>query len=187
MAFITLDDRSGRVELAVFSEPFQQYRDLLAKDRLVIVEGDVSIDDYTGGTKMSAQKIYDISRAREAFAWRLMVTVDANRAGNGFAKDLENILKPFSNGHCPVYLQYMGPTAKARIRLGENWCVHPTDELIHRLNELAGEANVEVQYRPKAKTGAQYGSQSAPNHSNQMSPQNINSDYRTQDLSVGVY
>ncbi|WP_455376728.1 DNA polymerase III subunit alpha [Kaarinaea lacus] len=187
MAFITLDDRSGRVELAVFSEPFQQYRDLLAKDRLVIVEGDVSIDDYTGGTKMSAQKIYDISRAREAFAWRLMVTVDANRAGNGFATDLENILKPFSNGHCPVYLQYMGPTAKARIRLGENWCVHPTDELIHRLNELAGEANVEVQYRPKAKAGAQYGSQSASNHSNQMTPQNINSDYRTQDLSVGVY
>ncbi|MCI0507758.1 MAG: DNA polymerase III subunit alpha, partial [Gammaproteobacteria bacterium] len=76
MAFITLDDRTGRVELAVFAEPFQQFRDLLAKDRLVVVEGEVSIDDYTGGVKMSAQKIYDISRAREAFASRLLVTVD---------------------------------------------------------------------------------------------------------------
>ncbi len=187
MAFITLDDRSGRVELAVFAEPFQQFRDLLAKDRLVIVEGDVSIDDYTGGTKMSAQKIYDISRAREAFAWRLMITVDASRAGNGFVNELGNVLKPFSSGHCPVYLQYMGQSAKARIRLGENWCVHPTDELIHRLHELAGEVNVEVQYRPKANTATGFGSQAAGGQWNQESSRNTFSDYNAQDLSANVY
>ena len=165
MAFITLDDRSGRVELAVFAEPFQQYRDLLAKDRLVIVEGDVSVDDYTGGVKMSAQKIYDISRAREAFAWRLMISVDANQAGNGFVGELGSVLEPFNNGHCPVYLQYTGDQARARIRLGDNWCVHPTDELIHRLNELAGESNVEVQYRPKPSKSSPYSSQAHMNQS----------------------
>jgi DNA polymerase-3 subunit alpha len=149
MAFITLDDRTGRVELAVFAEPFQQYRDMLAKDRLVVVEGDVSIDDYTGGVKMSAQKIYDISRAREAFASRLLVTVDHEKAGNGFVNTLANVLTPFKEGHCPVYLHYLGSTAKANIRLGDHWCVHPTDELIHRLNELAGESNVRVEYRPQ--------------------------------------
>ena len=149
MAFITLDDRTGRVELAVFSEPFQQYRDMLAKDRLVVVEGDVSIDDYTGGVKMSAQKIYDIGRAREAFASRLLVTVDYQKAGNGFVNTLAKVLTPFREGHCPVYLHYLGSTAKANIRLGDDWCVHPTDELIHRLNELAGESNVRVEYRPQ--------------------------------------
>jgi len=186
MAFITLDDRSGRVELAVFAEPFQQYRDLLAKDRLVIVEGDVSVDDYTGGTKMSAQKIYDISRARETFAWRLMINVNADLAGNGFVGELGNILKPFSNGHCPVYLQYMGPNARARIRLGEEWCVHPTDELIHRLNELAGESNVEVQYRPKSTTDSYYGAHLASKQSNHMSHHDA-AIYGTQDFSAGAY
>jgi len=155
MAFITLDDRTGRVELAVFSEPFQQYRDLLAKDRLVVVEGDVSIDEYTGGVKMSVQKLYDIGRAREAFASRLLVTVDYQKAGNGFVNDLANVLSPFKQGHCPVYLQYLGADARARIRLGDNWCVHPTDELIHRLNELAGESNVKVEYRPQRSVPAQ--------------------------------
>ncbi|WP_455208963.1 DNA polymerase III subunit alpha [Kaarinaea lacus] len=155
MAFITLDDRSGRVELAVFAEPFQQYRDLMAKDRLVVVEGDVSIDDYTGGVKMSAQKIYDISRAREAFAARLLVTVECHRAGNGFVSSLAKVLTPFKEGHCPVYLHYLGSTAKANIRLGDHWSVHPTDELIHRLNELAGESNVKVEYRPKKSIAAQ--------------------------------
>jgi DNA polymerase-3 subunit alpha len=156
MAFITLDDRTGRVELAVFAEPFQQYRELLAKDRLVVVEGEVSIDEYTGGVKMSAQKIYDISRAREAFASRLLVTVDHNKAGNGFVNSLAQVLTPFKDGHCPVYLHYLGSTAKANIRLGDHWCVHPTDELIHRLNELAGESNVKVEYRPQKTTAPQF-------------------------------
>jgi DNA polymerase-3 subunit alpha len=146
MAFVTIDDRSGRVELAVFSEAFSQYRDLLAKDRLVIVEGEVSVDDYTGGVKMSAQKIYDINRAREIFAKRLMLTVDHVKAANGFATSLMQVLDPYKQGHCPVYIDYQGKGAKARLRLGKEWQVHPTDELIHRLHELAGKKWVKVEY-----------------------------------------
>ena len=146
MAFVTIDDRSGRVELAVFSEPFAQYRDVLAKDRLVVVEGEVSIDDYTGGVKMSAQKIYDINRAREIFAKRLMLTVDHTKAANGFAGSLMQILNPFKQGHCPVYIEYQGQGAKARLKLGREWQVSPTDELIHRLHELAGKEWVKVEY-----------------------------------------
>lgn len=146
MAFVTIDDRSGRVELAVFSDTFSQYRDLLAKDRLVIVEGDVSVDDYTGGVKMAAQKIYDIDRAREVFAKRLLVTVDRQHAENGFADALFKVLTPYKHGHCPVYLDYTGAGAKARIKLGNEWLVRPTDELIHRLGELADKLQVKVEY-----------------------------------------
>jgi len=39
MAFVTLDDRTGRLELAVFSELFERHRDLLAKDTLLVVKG----------------------------------------------------------------------------------------------------------------------------------------------------
>ncbi|WP_455203639.1 DNA polymerase III subunit alpha [Kaarinaea lacus] len=147
MAFVTLDDRSGRVELAVFAEPFQQYRDLLAKDRLVVVEGEVSVDDYTGGVKMSAQKIYDINRAREVFAKRLLLTIDTTAAGNnGLVNTLMNVLSPYKQGHCPVYVDYVSAGAKARLKLGEEWQVHPTDELIHRLHELTGPEQVKVEY-----------------------------------------
>jgi DNA polymerase-3 subunit alpha len=146
MAFVTIDDRSGRVELAVFSEPFAQYRDLLAKDRLVIVEGEVSVDDYSGGVKMSAQKIYDINRAREIFAKRLRLIVSHAKAANGFAGSLLQVLDPYKQGHCPVYIDYQGESATARLRLGKEWQVHPTDELIHRLHELAGEDWVKVEY-----------------------------------------
>jgi DNA polymerase-3 subunit alpha len=146
IAFVTLDDRTGRLELAVFSEAYHQYRDLLAKDRLVVVEGEVSIDDYTGGVKMSAQKIYDIDHAREAFAKRLVLKVDKNKAGNGFIKSLAEVLSPFREGHCPVMVDYVGEGANAQIQLGKDWRVRPTDELIRRLDELAGREQVRVEY-----------------------------------------
>jgi DNA polymerase-3 subunit alpha len=146
MAFITIDDRSARIELAVFSEAYQRYRDLLAKDRLIVVEGEVSVDEYSGGYKMSARAIYDISQAREHFARKLVVQVDAKRAANGFIHDLQATLAPFREGSCPVMLEYLRPGARAEIALGESWQVRPTDELLNRLREVMGEKRVQVVY-----------------------------------------
>ena len=146
MAFVTLDDRSGRVELAVFAEQYNQYRDMLAKDRLVVVEGEVNIDDYSGGVRMSANKLYDIDKARETFAKRLLLRIDRNRASQDFIQLLQQTLLPFKQGHCPVYVDYRSDGASARLRLGEDWKVHPAEELIHRLAELAGDQQVKVEY-----------------------------------------
>lgn len=146
MAIVTLDDRTGRLELAVFSEAYHHYRDMLAKDRLIVVEGEVSVDDYTGGMKMSARKIYDIDHAREAFAKRLVLKVDQSKAANGFIKALVGVLTPFREGYCPVWVDYQRPDASAQIQLGQEWRVRPTDELIRRLDELAGADRVHVEY-----------------------------------------
>jgi len=146
IAFITLDDRTGRLELAVFSEAYNHYRDLIAKDRLLVVEGEVSLDDYTGGLKMSANKIYDIDHAREAFARQLVLKVDQQKAGNGFIRGLSEVLGPFRQGHCPIRVDYLQTSASAQIQLGANWRVRPTDELMRRLDELVGREQVKVEY-----------------------------------------
>ncbi len=147
MAFITIDDRSARIELAVFSEAYGRYRDLLTKDKLIVVEGEVSMDDYSGGYRMSARTIYDINQAREHFARRLLVGVDAIKAGNGFIPALQRTLQAFREGSCPVVIDYQRPDARAELPLGPDWRVHPTDELLHRLRELAGPDQVRLIYK----------------------------------------
>ncbi|MBI3560471.1 MAG: DNA polymerase III subunit alpha [Gammaproteobacteria bacterium] len=147
MAFITIDDRSGRIELAVFSEPYARHRDLLAKDRLIVVEGEVSMDDYSGGYRMSARTLYDINQAREHFAKRLLLSVDATQAGNGFIPALQSTLQPFRTGNCPVVIAYRRHDACAELPLGQDWRIHPTDELLHRLRELAGAQQVQMIYK----------------------------------------
>ena len=146
MAFLTLDDRSGRMEMAVFSEEFNANRENLAKDKLVVASVEVSMDDYSGGFKMRAKEIYDISQARERFAKNLSVTVDTNHAANGFIADLQRVLTPFKEGSCPVVVDYHKVDACAEIPLGDEWQVHPTDELLNRLRETVGDKKVNIVY-----------------------------------------
>jgi DNA polymerase-3 subunit alpha len=146
MAFITIDDRSARIELAVFSEAYQRYQDMLSKDKLIVVEGEVSVDDYSGGYRMSARSIYDIEQARAHFAKRLKVHVNEKRASNGFIPALQHILQPFCQGQCPVVIDYQSEAARVDLPLGQEWMVHPSDELLHRLRELAGDQDVEIVY-----------------------------------------
>ncbi len=146
IAFITLDDRSARIEVALFSEAYQRYQDVLSKDKLVVIEGEVSVDDYSGGYRMSARTLYDIEQARSHFAKRLKVSVTEQRAANGFIPALQHILQPFRQGGCPVVIDYLSNEARVDLPLGQEWRVQPADELLHRLRELAGEQDVEIIY-----------------------------------------
>ena len=143
MAFVTLDDRSARIELALFSELYEENRDRIAKDRIVLVEGEVSVDDYTGGQKMSAKRILDVDEAREIHARCLRLEVDAARAGNGFIGGLQQALKPFCEGRCPVRVEYHRKDASATLELGEGWRVRPAEALLERLRELGGAVHLD--------------------------------------------
>jgi DNA polymerase-3 subunit alpha len=147
MAFVTLDDRTGRLELAVFSDLYSQCRELLVKDTLLVVEGQVSVDEYTGGFKMSADKVYNIEQARAAFATRLVISLRADAATNGFVDELGAILQPVARGGCPVYLRYQSVAAEAEIALGDEWKITPTAAVLSELSRLAGENNVRMDYR----------------------------------------
>jgi DNA polymerase-3 subunit alpha len=146
MAFVTLDDRSGRLELAVFADLYTQYRDLIAKDNLIVVEGQVSVDEYTGGFRMSAETIYSMEQARAAFGRRLIIDLPIERTASGFVADLKQILLPSRDGKCPVYLRYRNSSAEAEIALGEGWKVAPSTALLERLTVLAGEGHIRLDY-----------------------------------------
>ena len=146
LAFITLDDRSGRIELVVFPEDYERHRDLLVKDRLLVVEGDVSVDDYSGGYRISAREIYDIEQARCRYAKRLVVSVDRDKAGNGFVRSLAQTLGSCRDGGLPVGIDYRCPEASVSLALGESWKVRPDDGLLQKLTELAGEEKVRLEY-----------------------------------------
>ena len=146
MAFVTLDDRSARAEIAVFSETYQTYRTLLLKDKLLVVEGSLSPDDYTGGYRVSANRLLDIDQARAIYAKRLLIDLDAQRAGNGFIPALQAALTPFRAGPCPVLLDFYRSDATAQIALGQEWRVHPTDELLSRLGDLVGAEHIHVEF-----------------------------------------
>jgi len=146
IAFLTLDDRTARIDVRVFPDVYEKYQAMLAKNKVLVIQGGLGLDDFSGSYQVTAQSIYDINQARALFARRLVVGVESSQAGNGFVGTLADILQPFSEGHCPVCIDYTGGDAQARVTLGEAWSVHPSDELIHRLCDLAGKDRVVVEY-----------------------------------------
>ncbi len=103
-------------------------------------------DDYFGGYRITADTIYDITEARQKFARRLEINLQENNGDHSIVHQLNQVLNPFREGSCPVWINYKRDDVMAKLALSDDWRVQPSDELIHRLDKLAGEDNVFVVY-----------------------------------------
>lgn len=146
MAFISLDDGTARVELAVFADSYEMYKPLLTVDQLLIVEGEASIDEYTGGYKLSCKKIYNIDQAREIYAKRVQLKLVNTQVDQKLLTHLANTIIPFRSGSCPIWIDYCVDGQPAQLVLGENWKVRPYENLLRELRKLLGEEQVAIGY-----------------------------------------
>ncbi len=150
MGFATLDDKSGRLECAVFGETYDQYRDIFVRDNLIVAEGALALDNFSGALRLTVEKLYTMDQARENFARALHLkwdTSDSTEDSARFIEKLTEVLTPFKGGGCPVSLTYTSKEAKGDVQLGDAWRVKPTDELITKLKWLLGTNAVEIRYK----------------------------------------
>ncbi|WP_144434350.1 DNA polymerase III subunit alpha, partial [Pseudomonas cannabina] len=146
MGFITLDDRSARIEASLFAEAFHSAQSLLQTDAMVVVEGEVSNDDFSGGLRLRAKRVMSIEDARTNLAESLRVTVHADALKGDRLRWLGDLCKRH-RGACPITVDYTGQDARALLQLGEAWRIDPADSLIQALRDQFGRENVFLQYR----------------------------------------
>ncbi|ODS24653.1 DNA polymerase III subunit alpha [Candidatus Endobugula sertula] len=152
MGFITLDDRTGRMEVAVFTDTYHEYRDKLVKGTLLVVEGQVSHDDYNGGLKMRADKIIPLEQARQEQLRSINIHWESRQLISGCIQQLKDILSHYrlpensNKGGCQVMIDYERSDAKAKLLLSHQWRVQPVDELILRLKDAFGDNKLTLGY-----------------------------------------
>lgn len=148
MLYAVLDDGSAQLEVAVFNELYEQHRNRLREDQLVIIHGRVSHDERSGGLRISADSIYDLQRAREERARSLNLTL----AANVDAERLRILLNPFraepENGlpGVPVEVHLQRDGYQCTVRLGEEWRVRMADALLEQLQEWVEPDGLEISY-----------------------------------------
>jgi DNA polymerase-3 subunit alpha len=145
-AFVTIDDRSARLEVKAFAGIFDKYRELLRPDHIVVIEGTLRWDSYTDSAAVTAEKIHSISEAREIFARILEIGLDGTYVGKEVIAELAQVLTPFRQGCCPVAICYRNKVASARLMLGEEWRVQPNEVLLSHLQLLPGTEHVRIMY-----------------------------------------
>jgi DNA polymerase-3 subunit alpha len=144
MVIALLDDASAQVEVVIFNELFEQCRPLLREDALLIIEGKVNRDDYSGGLRVTAERIYDLAGARTRFAQGLRLACNGQSSG----ERLKALLAPYTvaEGGCPVVIEYRNRAARCDVRLGDAWRVRLDDRLIESLASWLKSDAVNVVY-----------------------------------------
>jgi DNA polymerase-3 subunit alpha len=143
-AFLTLDDKSGRIEISVWAEKFNAYRDILVKDALLVIKGVISEDDFTGGLKMVAESIQSIYQARCSKLLCLELLV--SEGNTDWVDKFCSTINRYRNGNCSVFVNYEQEHARCALKLGRDWKVQPQDGLLIALREQFGEKSVILRY-----------------------------------------
>jgi DNA polymerase III subunit alpha len=146
---LILDDRSARLEVSLYEETFQQYRDIIVKDAILIVDGTLRFDDFIEAWRLQAKTLMDIDRARERFARRLWMRWPDEFDGPTGMNRFEEMLKPYLKGPCGVSVVVNRAQYCGRVNLADTWSVRPTRELLDKLSALVGRDGWYLVYGPR--------------------------------------
>lgn len=147
MAELRIDDRTARVSINLYSEVYERYRQLLQKDKLVIISGEAVVDEYyEAGFSIRADKVVDLSEIRAACAY-LRLKMIRQLMQNGTLTFIKDILKRHGGRKSQVIVEYDNDAARGIVSLGDEWRVEISDILLEELAGLLGKENVSVEYR----------------------------------------
>ena len=144
---LKIDDRSARLEATLFEEAFAQYRNILTKGAIVLLEGKIRYDDFIDGWRLTVNKVQDVATIRQQNARRLLIRwPEANGTRRDLVRQLEQILKPHRDGACSIAVHYRNPSARAVVSFSDDWKIRPSNELLENLRKLCGPDGVHISY-----------------------------------------
>ncbi len=143
---VYLDDDTGRIEVGFFDEQYQQYREILVKDALLLVEGKLRFDEFANTWTLRASKVSELERLREREARRIVLKLKSG--DTRLLANLQSVLTPYKGGGCHVAVQYHGAKARGTYSFGADWKVRPAPALLEELEKLVGRGCLAVLYSP---------------------------------------
>ncbi|MFK5894955.1 MAG: DNA polymerase III subunit alpha [Pseudomonadota bacterium] len=143
MAIITLDDRSGRQEIPLFSEMFEQYKELLQIDTILVLAGELSIDRYSDRSRINIEAIYDLDGARNRYAKRLELNFDSKTIAVDFKDSFSHLIRPYQdNDACNILINYQNQQAKCKVLLGTEYKIILSKDCLADLSNYCDDVNI---------------------------------------------
>jgi DNA polymerase-3 subunit alpha len=144
MLIVTLDDNTAQVDVTVYSEIYEANRSLFREDEFLAVQGKVAEDRFSGGLRITADRVMDIATARANFVKAMRLSMN----GQADAAKLRELIAPFQQNQasCPIIVQYQKNGAHGEWRLSDEWRVRADDVLRTKLSEWLSPDNVWFEY-----------------------------------------
>ncbi len=137
-AFVRIEDGTGSIEVSFFGELYQQIAPLLTRDEMLVVEGGLRIDDFSGGgfqiRARSASSLTDACRKHAR-----LLQLKLNGVKPDFVEKLQHALAGYRGGRATVVLHgYHNRNAQADLELSEAWRVDAIPALLRTVRALPG-------------------------------------------------
>ncbi|MGB2868012.1 MAG: DNA polymerase III subunit alpha [Bacteroidota bacterium] len=143
MAFVTIEDFSGKAECIVFSDPFQKYTELLKAGSIVMVIG--RNDGSSEAIKVIVNEVIAIDKVRERFAKSVMLNVNLDAMNEGTIIELGKLLERH-RGKCQCYLNVTGGgLGRNSVYLTRKYVIDPNQQFLTAVKQLLGPTSVRLQ------------------------------------------
>ncbi|MEN8549195.1 DNA polymerase III subunit alpha [Acinetobacter soli] len=152
---VTLDDGTARVEVSCNHERFQRFKEIVAIEQVVVIEGEIYEREGFDRPMARLTKAFSLNEIRQKRANHIRIQPTDDLMTPTLARDLQQILLPYCNidmcQHIPVIMCIDQPYASAEVQLGQNWKVAPLDELLVKLRDYFGKEAIYIEYQVKSK------------------------------------
>ncbi|MBI1889898.1 MAG: DNA polymerase III subunit alpha [Burkholderiales bacterium] len=143
MVIVTLDDSSATVDVTVYNELYDPNRRLFKEDEFLAVQGKVSEDRFSGGLRVTADKVLDIAAARQQYARSVALQLSNSIDVRHFREMIEAYRM---ESGLPIALRYRQSDVECELLLSDTWKVTPSDSLQQLLEAKFGSGRVHVEY-----------------------------------------
>jgi DNA polymerase-3 subunit alpha len=139
MASVLLEDATGRIDITLFSEQYEQYQQHLLPDAVLVASGSLIYDDYRGTLAIRADQLQPLADYRASRTRSITLHLDQNQAN---AQTLADNLKPYLGGASQLQLHYRNTHAEVHLTCGQAWRLTVSDALLEQLRTWLGEHGV---------------------------------------------
>ncbi|HSM11655.1 MAG TPA: OB-fold nucleic acid binding domain-containing protein, partial [Lysobacter sp.] len=134
--FVQIEDGRGRLECAFFGETYGEFAALLARDRLLVIQGGLREDAFSGGFALKVQRCWDYAQVCAKHAQRLSLRLDLRVPGTW--QRVDALLARNRPGQTPLRLDLLRDGAAGMLDLNGAQAVRIDADLVGALKAQPG-------------------------------------------------
>ena len=136
MAFITLEDFSGRGDCIVFSDAYRQFQNILNPESMIMAIG--KAEQNGDMLRIIVKEVYPMEKVREKFAKSIMISIDLGRVREHAIAELRRTAERF-RGKCCCYFTVLPHEKQSPVHFqATKLLVEPSDQFITEVENILG-------------------------------------------------
>jgi len=137
MAYLTLEDDEGSIEVIVFPELYKNSVHVLKKDMLLLVKGTIDKDEK--GVRIRAKEVSNLEDAGKINLRRMDISLNDSAGSSEQLKGIRDIVAEYP-GECQLFLRIRKGKSQTLIATSIN--IRPDNILLTRLEDMVGRGTV---------------------------------------------